>query len=397
MSARDAHPNVQPVFVAGRWCEARSAAVRTIVNPATLKALDAVADCGALDVDAAVRAAAVAAPPWGMLPAPDRRALLRDAGMRVRAQGEALTAMLVRESGMPRPEARDSVEWTAACFDAPESGSAVSGVVAVTAPAWFPLLHLARRVAPALAAGSPVVCLAPAQNPLAHLLLARCLEDLPAGVFNLITGGVETWNLLAQHPGVAQIPALPTPSIESIVIAGTADLEIAAAGVAWARLRHSGQDGNSIQRIFVENAVAAEFGTLLHEYVAFLEVADPVRPDTDLGPLVSLEAVSRLEQQVGHALQDGARLLVGGRRFQPWGLPGHFFQPTVLTDVRPDSAAAAARLQGPVVAIIPVVDSREARRLAAGSAVHPPFETRRDWWFPYRERRHASAPAAPPP
>jgi betaine-aldehyde dehydrogenase len=388
VSARDA----QPVFIAGRWCEARSAEFRTILNPATLKALDTVAECGAADVDAAVRAAGAAAAGWGRLPGSERATLLREAALSVRAQGEALAAVLMRESGMPRPEARDSVEWTAACFDAPGvgPGPAASGPMAVTVPACFPLLQLARRIAPALAAGTPVICRAPVRNPLAYLLLARCLEILPPGVFNLITGGDATWNLLAQHPGVAQVAARPSPSIESILIAPAADLELAAAGVAWARLRHSGQNGNAIQRVFVENAVAGEFATLLHEYVAFLEVADPVRPDTDLGPLVSLEAVSRLEQQVGHALQEGARLLVGGRRFQPWGL--HFFQPTVLTDVRPDSVAAAALLQGPVVAIIPVVDAREAQRLAAGSAVHPPFDARRSWWFPYRERGQAFAP-----
>jgi succinate-semialdehyde dehydrogenase/glutarate-semialdehyde dehydrogenase len=89
---------------------------------------------------------------------------------------------------------------------------------------------------------------------------------------------------------------------------------------------------------------------------------------TDLGPLVSLDAARRVEDQVGRSLREGAKLLLGGRRFRPSGLPGHFFQPTILSDVRPGGVPTREEILGPVITITPVIDAAEALRLARGSA-----------------------------
>ena len=106
----------------------------------------------------------------------------------------------------------------------------------------------------------------------------------------------------------------------------------------------------------------------IHQCVGFLDVDDPMKPATDLGPLVSLDAARRVEDQVGRSLREGAKLILGGRRFRPSGLPGHFFQPTILSDVRPGSVPTREEILGPVITITPVIDAAEALRLARGSA-----------------------------
>ena len=164
---------------------------------------------------------------------------------------------------------------------------------------------------------------------------------------------------------------LAAESAGPIIVLEDAPLDLAVPGVAWARLRHSGQGDGSRTRIYVQRSIAAQFADRIHEYMAFLEVGDPLKPDTDLGPLISREAARRVEEQVAHAAKEGARLKLGGRGYQPWGLPGHFFQPTILTDVRHDSAASREPMQGPVLLITPVADAVEALRHASDYGTGP--------------------------
>jgi acyl-CoA reductase-like NAD-dependent aldehyde dehydrogenase len=307
-------------------------------------------------------------------------------------------------------------------------------VVAAIANGNLPLLPMAAVMAQVIAAGDTVIC-KPAQCVLGSLLLADLYQMLPPGVVNVITGGAEADRALAEHPEIA-VTAVGATCWQPIIVLDDADLEIAVPGVAWERLRLSGQAASS-KCVYVARSLAAEFADRIHEAMAFLEVGDPQRRDTDLGPLITREAARRVEDQIAHAAKEGARLKLGGRCFQPWGLPGHFFQPTILTDVRQGSAVEGAEIFGPVVLIIPISDAEEAiracapgRRVAAsvytrdptiakrtlqwvdGGAIwiddsssgtgasgrtgpQPPcglfqhIATRKPWWFPYRERRSA--------
>jgi succinate-semialdehyde dehydrogenase / glutarate-semialdehyde dehydrogenase len=108
------------------------------------------------------------------------------------------------------------------------------------------------------------------------------------------------------------------------------------------------------KHIYVARSIIGEFVERMHPCVGFLDVDDPIKPATDLGPLISLEAAHRVEDQVGRTLRDGATLILGGRRFRPSGLPGHFFQPTILTNVRPGSVPTREEILGPVITITPV-------------------------------------------
>ena len=136
-------------------------------------------------------------------------------------------------------------------------------------------------------------------------------------------------------------------------------------GIVWERLRNGGQLFASARHIFVDRFIAAEFAERVHQCVGFLDVDDPLKRPTDLGPLISGEAAERVQDQVGRVLRAGAKLILGGRRFKPSGLPGHFFQPTLL--MLRDGAPAPEAISGPVITMTPVRDLAEGLRLAGAA------------------------------
>jgi acyl-CoA reductase-like NAD-dependent aldehyde dehydrogenase len=401
---------VHRILINGSWVEAAAQASRPITNPATLEPLGVIADCGPEDVARAVAAARAAQHGWWKLPAVEKAALLREIGRRIRALEGELSTLMTRETGKPLCESVDCIDSVAACFEfyaevarssfglslPPTAPHQINftikepfGVVAAIVPFNFPLLLMAWKVAPAIAAGNTVVCKPPHQNPLSNLKLAEVYEVLPPGVVNVITGGGDTGTALVSHPDVdliaftgstavgRQIAAaaggqlkkvnLELGSIDPLIVFKDADLDVAVPGVAWARLLNAGQVCTSSKRIYVERAIAGEFTDRLHDYVAGLCVGNPMKAETDLGPLVSRDAAARVESQVARAAQDGAAVRLGGCRFQPPGLPGHFFQPTILDHVPHGSFATREEIFGPVLAITTVADADEAIRFANDS------------------------------
>jgi acyl-CoA reductase-like NAD-dependent aldehyde dehydrogenase len=398
------------ILINGAWVEALARTPRQISNPATLEPLGSAPECGAADVARAVAAAKSAQRAWWKVPGVEKARLLREIGARIRAREHALASLMVQETGKPLCEATDCIDWVAACFEyygevaRSSYGNSVPptaahqlnftikepfGVVAAIVPFNFPLLLMAWKVAPAIAAGNTVVCKPPHQNPLSNLMLAKVYDLLPPGVVNVVTGAAETGTALVEHPDVdliaftgstaagrriaaaagAQLKKvnLELGSIDPFIVFKDADLDVAVPGVAWARLLNAGQVCTSSKRIYVEAPIAAAFTERMHRYVAALTVGDPMRPETDLGPLISQQAALQVEEQVARAVADGAHLRLGGRRFQPPGLGGHFFQPTLLTEVRHGSIATREEIFGPVLAITTVADAEEAIRLANDS------------------------------
>jgi acyl-CoA reductase-like NAD-dependent aldehyde dehydrogenase len=388
---------MQRIFIDGAWVQPLEGSTRAVTNPATLEPIDSVADCGPVDVARAVDAARAAQPGWQNMPADDRAALLREIGGRIRAGGRDLATLLTRETGKPLCESLDCIDAVVALFEtggagAPRSVGSPSrqlrAVIAAITPFNFPLLFMAWAIAPAIAAGDTVVCKPPPQNPLSSLMLARTCGALPAGVLNVITGGADTGQALVRQAGVGQVRFtgsaavghamagaaqgkrldLELGSVDAFMVCKDADLEVAVPAIAWNRLLNAGQVCTSGKHIYVERSIAAEFVERMHYCVGFLDFDDPMKPTTDLGPLVSLNAAHRVEDQVGRSLREGAKLILGGRRFRPSGLPGHFFQPTILSDVRPGSVPTREEILGPVITITPVIDVVEALRFAGASA-----------------------------
>jgi len=372
---------------------------REIKNPATLKTLDTVADCGAEDVGGALVAATAAQPAWVETPRAERMALLRETAARMRAHRAELALSLSRETGKPLCEAGDCIDAAAGMFEhcgevehagpgTPRAAGAQTGrpaqVTAVIMPYNFPVLAFAASAVPALAAGATLVCKPPPQNPLTLLELVRLCDSLPAGVINVLTGGTDIAERLVAHPLVSRVSFtgssavagrlqalargksldLETGSLDVFVVCKGADLERAVPAVAWTRLMNAGQTCAAPRHIYVERAIAGELADRMHQYVGFLDVDDPAKPPTDLGPLISSEAAQRVEDQVGRALRAGASLILGGRRFRPSGLPGHFFQPTILGNVPPGSAPTSEEILGPVITLTPVDDVADALELS---------------------------------
>lgn len=399
-----------PILVDGQWFTPRSKVLRPILNPATLEQVGLTVDCTVDDIALAVEAAARAQPAWWRIPGVEKARLLREAAGVIRSKERELATLMCRETGKPLIEAIDEIDWVAAAFEyyaevgrrsfgnsiPPVAPHQVNftikepfGVVAAIVPFNFPLLLMAWKLAPALVAGNAVVCKPPHQNPLSNLLMARCFDGLPPGVVNMLTGGPETGEALVRHPKIdliaftgsiaagrkiaAQAGAdlkkvnLELGSVDPFIVFGDADLEIAVPGVAWARLLNAGQVCTSSKRIYLLESIAEEFTRRLREYVATLRLGDPMHPETDMGPLISREALETVERQVSEAMRQGARILAGGQRTSPAGLPGHFYQPTILTNVKHGTLPTREEIFGPVISLTVAATPDEAIAMANDS------------------------------
>ncbi|MFI5347995.1 MAG: aldehyde dehydrogenase family protein [Elusimicrobiota bacterium] len=399
------------LFIGGRWTESHARGSLVVRDPAKLGRLGLVPDCGKDDVDAAVAAARRAQNAWWKIPGVEKAKFLRTVGANIRKDERGLSRLMALETGKPLCEAVDCIDWVASCFEyyAEVSRSSYGnsippvaphqlnftikepyGVVAAIAPFNFPLLLMAWKVAPALAAGNAVVCKPPHQNPLSSLRLARCYDLLPPGTVNVVTGGPGTGRLLVAHPKVDMVAFtgsteagrriaaeagrglkkvnLELGGVDPFIVFQDADLDVAVRGVAWARLLNAGQVCTSSKRIILVKSIAEEFTRRLLAHVRTLRVGDPMKRDTDIGPLITALAAAKVERQVAQAVRQGARLVLGGKRLRVRGLKGHFFSPTILTRVRHGSLPTTEEIFGPVLALTTARDADDAIRMANDSA-----------------------------
>jgi betaine-aldehyde dehydrogenase len=391
------------MWIDHREVAAQSGATLEVENPATEEIVGRVPRGGAADVAAAVAAARRAQPAWRRLPGLDKARLLHEVAARLRAMQHELAEIMTLEGGKPMIENLDEVEWAQTCFDyyaeigRHARGSSIPpvfehqvnftvkepyGVVGAIVPFNYPLLLMAWKVAPALAAGNTVVVKPAEETPLSTLALARAFEVLPAGVAGVVTGtGEEAGEALVRHPGVDLIAFtgstptgkrimrlaadtlkkinLETSGIDPFIVCEDVDLEVAARGAVWARFLNAGQVCTSAKRFYVVDAVADAFVERFAALARQIVVGDPRRPETDMGPLISRPALERVQAALQRALDEGARLVAGGGR--PPGLErGHFLQPTVLDGVRHGSSLTREEVFGPVAAIVRVRDVEAA-------------------------------------
>jgi betaine-aldehyde dehydrogenase len=399
----------------GMWLERRSLGARggetmPVENPATEEIIATVPRAQAADVAAAVQAARAAQPEWRRVPGLEKARLLHEVAARIRAMHRELAEVMTLEGGKPMIENLDEIEWVTACFDyyaeigRNSRGNSIPpsfehqvnftvkepfGVVAAIVPFNYPLLLMAWKVAPALAAGNTVIIKPADQTPLSTLRLTAAFEVLPPGVVGIVTGtGEETGEALVRHPHVDMIAFtgstrvgkhimrlaaetlkkvnLETSGIDPFIVCEDADLEVAARGAVWARYLNAGQVCTSAKRFYVVDEIADAFVARFAELARAIVVGDPRRPETDMGPLISREAHVRVSGAIEQARTEGARLVHGGDR--PAGLArGHFLEPTVLDGVRHGSTVTREEVFGPVAAIVRVRDVAEAIRLANDS------------------------------
>ncbi len=390
----------------GRWTGAASGKTFAVSNPATGEVLAAVPDMDRSDVRAAIDAAHAAWPAYRDTTAGKRSALLRRWFNLILEHKEALAHLMTLESGKVISESLGEAAYGAAFVEwfAEEAkrtyGDVIPphtsdrrllvvkqaiGVVAAITPWNFPLAMITRKVAPALAAGCPVVVKPPSETPLTALALAGLAAEagFPAGVYNTITSSAssEVGKELCENPlvrklsftgstGVGKIlmaqcaPTLKKLSLElggnaPFLVFDDADLDAAVQGALLSKYRHNGQTCVCTNRILVQEGIYDDFVDRFTAAVQALRTGDVLDPQVQIGPLIHERGKEKVERHIADAVAKGAVVTTGGK-----SAGGLFFQPTVLAGATSDMIIAREEVFGPVAPIFRFHSEEEAIRMA---------------------------------
>jgi succinate-semialdehyde dehydrogenase/glutarate-semialdehyde dehydrogenase len=400
------------LYVHGAWEEPAGADWMVVRDPSSGADVGRVVAASPGDVHGAVEAAQRAFPRWAALSADERGAPLRRAHELVLERADELARALTLEGGKPFAEAKGEVLWGAEflLWYAEEArrpwGEILAsggpgqrlyvqrrprGVVACITPWNFPSSMVTRKIAPAVAAGNTVVLKPAEQTPLSAVLLFEIFDEaaFPPGVVNLVcgdpepigevltsapqvrqisfTGSVEVGKLLVRRAaeGVKKV-TLELGGHAPFVVFADADLELAAAKLAFSKFQNAGQTCIAANRVLVEREIADELGLLLADRAAGLRTGDGLEPGVAIGPLIDGRALAKVRDHLSDATSRGARLLCGGQA--PSELdPERFFAPTVLADVPADARVATEETFGPIAPLIPFDSEEEAVALANAS------------------------------
>ncbi len=366
--------------------------------------------CSAADVDRAV-GAAKAALHDNPLPLWKRAEILDKAAARLTARRDEFAEIIMREAAKPIKTARVEAERAVGTFqfaaaearklggemiplDAISAGEGKLGftlrvpigVIGAIAPFNFPLNLVVHKLAPAIAAGCPVVLKPASQTPFSSIALAAMLIDecgLPADYLHVVTGGGGTvGNAIVDHPDIALITFTGSPSVgwsirsraprkrvglelgnnAPVIIEPDGDWKSAADKIKVAGFSHAGQSCISTQRIYVHSSIADAFTDRLAGNVESLVVGDPADEATDVSALISTHERERVKSWIDEAVADGAKVVTGG----DIGADG-VLRPTVLANVSPEMKVCSGEVFGPVVGIASYDDLDEALRLANDS------------------------------
>jgi succinate-semialdehyde dehydrogenase / glutarate-semialdehyde dehydrogenase len=400
------------LYLEGAWRQSGGAGWMSVRDPSTGTEVGRVLAATAGEVREAVDAAQRAFPGWAALSPEERGAPLRRAHELVLEHADDLARALTLEGGKPFDEARGEVLWGAEflLWYAEEArrpwGEILAsggpgqrlfvrrrprGVVACITPWNFPSSMVTRKIAPAVAGGNTVVLKPAEQTPLSAVLLFEIFDEagFPPGVVNLVCGDPEPiGEVLTRAPEVRQISFTGSVEIGKLlmrrgaegvkkvtlelgghapfVVFADADLELAAAKLAFSKFQNAGQTCIAANRVLVERSAADELGRRLSERAAALRVGDGLEPGVSVGPLIDARAVARVREHVADALERDSRLLCGGGAV-PGLDPERFFAPTVLADVPATARVATEETFGPVAPLIAFDSEEEAVGLANAS------------------------------
>ncbi len=376
---------------------------RQAIDPATEEAIGEYCWGSPREAELAVSAAKAAFAEWRRVPGAERAGLLHRVARRLREDLEQLAIDLTLETGRSIRKNRGYVEWAAQCFDyyaelarhyrgrvipspEPSQLSVVLkvplGVVAAIVPWNYPLLLLAWKLAPALAAGNTVVIKPATYTSWVSLGFAKYFEHFPPGVVNFITGsGQEVGEFLTTHPDIRMIAFTGSTVVgqgimrraaeemkhvhlelggkDPLIVCADCELEAAARAAVWGGFLNAGQVCTSIERVYVERSVAYEFQECVLELTKQLVIGPGIDPRSEVTPMIRAGERDKVIAQVEAAREAGAQILTGGRI--PSNRPkGYFYEPTVLTNVTEDMEVLREETFGPVLPIVPVEDFEEA-------------------------------------
>ncbi|MEN7528194.1 NAD-dependent succinate-semialdehyde dehydrogenase [Cupriavidus sp. DL-D2] len=383
--------------IAGEWCDSR--ARFDVTDPATGNIIASVPDSDADDAKRATDAAAAAFPAWSHRTARERAQIIKRWHALILANEQDLARIISAEQGKPMHESvgevrygASYVEWfaeeaTRICGDV--IAEAVPGrkmlvlkepvgVVAAITPWNFPLAMIARKIAPALAAGCTVVAKPAEDTPLTALALVHLAEQagLPAGVLNIVTASrehtpavVEAWlaaprvrkitftgstpvgkHLARESAGTLKKVSLELGGNAPFIVFDDADLDAAVDGLMAAKFRNGGQTCVCPNRVYVQAGVHDAFVEKLAARVGALHVGPATDPASQIGPMINARAVEKIDRHVRDAVSHGARVVVGGERVRTGDGP-HYYAPTVLVGATPDMALAHEETFGPVAPV----------------------------------------------
>ncbi|MGR8942511.1 MAG: aldehyde dehydrogenase family protein [Gammaproteobacteria bacterium] len=388
-----------PIYVAGQF--KATATPLDVVSPYTQQRVYTTFTAGADDYETAVSAACAARKAMQDLPVFERYRILTDIAQDILASRDELALIMAREAGKPLKTANGEIERAAQTFltaaeeakrfpgevlsiDWHRSGARKDavvkyfpvGVVAAITPFNFPLNLVAHKIAPAIAAGCPVVLKPASKTPITALTLARIIDRtaLPKGALSVLpmdrgsgnrlvtdarfsllsfTGSAENGWQMKQQAGKKKV-LLELGGNASLIVARDADIEQAAAKAVSGGFGYAGQSCIHTQRIYVEQSI---FELFVSDFLAAMEkwvIGDPEQPATDFSAMIDEHHAMRIESWVQEAVAGGASLLAGGTR------QGTLYAPTVLTGTDPAMKVCALEAFAPVVVIEPFSDFKAA-------------------------------------
>lgn len=394
-------------YIGGEWQAADSDATFEVFDPATGESLGTVPKMGAAETARAIDAAQAAWAGWRMKTAKERAAILRRWFDLVIANSDDLALILTTEQGKPLAEAKGEIAYAASFIEwFAEEGKRVAGdtlptpdankrivvvkepigVCAAITPWNFPAAMIARKVGPALAAGCPIVVKPAESTPFSALAMAFLAEraGVPKGVLSVVIGdpkaiGTEITSnpivrklsftgstavgrlLMAQSAPTVKKLTLELGGNAPFIVFDDADLDAAVEGAIASKYRNNGQTCVCTNRFFVHERVYDAFADKLAAAVSKLKVGRGTESGATLGPLINEAAVKKVESHIADALAKGASLMTGGKRH---ALGHGFFEPTVLTGVKPDMDVAKEETFGPLAPLFRFASEEELVRLA---------------------------------
>jgi aldehyde dehydrogenase (NAD+) len=408
--ARDAAPADIPTFhhyIAGEWCDSTGGETFESRNPADRNDVIGHFQQGTkADVAMAVSAAWAARPMWQRTPAPKRGEILYRFGQLMADHKERLAQAMTREMGKVIAEARGDVqEGIDIAFLMAGEGRRMHGdtvpselpdkwamsvrqpigMAGIITPWNFPMAIPCWKMMPALVTGNVVIFKPSSDTPHCATLLVELLAEagVPAGVVNLVTGaGGEVGDAIVENPDIGVISftgssatgrsisvragkRLKRLSLElggknGVVVLADADLDLATDGILWSAFGTTGQRCTAASRVIVERPVVDQLVQRLESRAKALRLGSGLDPTTDVGPLVNAPAVDKVASYIDVGRSEG-ELVTGGARATDGALgDGHFFEPTIFTDVSPMDRIGQEEIFGPVLSIIPVADYGEA-------------------------------------
>ena len=394
--------------MAGEWVDAADGATFAVTNPARGDIIARVPDLTRADAARAIAAADKARHEWAARTGKERAAILRKWYDLCLVHQDDLGTILTAEQGKPLPEAKGEVVYGASFIEwfGEEAkriyGETIPGhqrdkritvikqpigVAASITPWNFPNAMIARKVAPALAAGCGFVCRPAAETPLSAIALAVLAEraGVPGGVFSVITSSrsSDIGKEFCENPAVRKLTFTGSTEVGRIllrqaaeqvlkcsmelggnapfIVFDDADLDKAVEGAMISKFRNNGQTCVCANRIYVQAGVYDAFAQKLSAAVQKLAIGDGLKTGTTTGPLINESAVEKVQEHIADVLASGGKILTGGKRH---ALGGTFFEPTVVTGVLPTAKVATEETFGPLAPLFKFDTEEEIIALA---------------------------------